>query len=178
MYRSLFGRRSNPPPFFLVRLVFTVGNDDRGAETFDWEVSAEVLFERQRASVGHQRSATHHKNVGFSACPVHASVSANHLQKQSVTVPNFVARGGLSLRFPIAELSIGKGRIISSAGRRSAPTRPKHEPIISTVPSAPLVSAWFDGLAGFSENCGNCSFFGLRRGQSPTGRRSHRGLCF
>lgn len=84
------------------------GNDEHEALTFDWGLSAAILFGKQRATIQHQTSATYHKNVGFNYYPtVHTSASANHSRKKSVTVPNFGAMGGLSLRFTNAKLSVG-----------------------------------------------------------------------
>jgi iron complex outermembrane recepter protein len=92
------------------------GNPSGGRITLDWGVNAALLFGRQRTRTQHQTKENHiaifysHPNppyTGFaSRIPVYQS-SASSTRSKNVTVPNFGAFAGMSLRYANAKISLG-----------------------------------------------------------------------
>ena len=76
--------------------------------TFDWGLNAAVLFGRQRADVDHQTVHMHNiVKFGKKIYPTYITHTGVSKRAHSVTVPNFGAFAGMSLKFPNARVSLG-----------------------------------------------------------------------
>jgi hypothetical protein len=86
-----------------------LGNPAAGSVTFDWGVNAAILFGRQKVHSQHITTA-HHANITQTQGPLptlYPTRVSNLDRSRSVVVPNVGGFAGLSVRYPIAKISIG-----------------------------------------------------------------------
>jgi hypothetical protein len=86
-----------------------LGNPVAGSVTFDWGVNAAILFGRQKVHSQHITTA-HHANITQTQGPLptlYPTRVGNVDRSRSVVVPNVGGFAGLSVRYPIAKISVG-----------------------------------------------------------------------